>query len=364
MYNDLLDKKYLIIKNFIEKARAINLGEEFENYCTANKPDGDPQVPDSCAVRNYISFLELLTEKTTQVSSILGETVLPTCSYARVYKKGNILKNHSDKPHCEVSLSVHLKGDNKWPIYFGNDTKEYLDLEPGDAVLYFGCDINHGRDEYEGETYSQCFLHYVRSRGTYSNYYFHNNRGQKSLKESEYIKVYDNVVPDELCDMIIEEYKNDEWSEATIMKGEVEKSIRNCQNIGISQSYRISKNPEYRRKLDTNIFVCTSKALQYYMDDFEYVNIERDTGYDLLRYKEGEFYEEHIDSFIHHNRSISCSLMLNDDYDGGEFSFFKRKLKFKLKKGSVIMFPSNFMFPHEILPVQKGTRYSIVTWFV
>lgn len=134
--------------------------------------------------------------------------------------------------------------------------------------------------------------------------------------------------------------------------------------FGLSKSHRIFKNPEYRRKLDTNIFVCVSKALQYYTDDFENLNIQSDTGYDLLQYNEGQFYEEHIDSFKQQNRTLSCSLMLNDDYEGGEFSFFKRKLKFKLKKGSVIMFPSNFMFPHEILPVEKGTRYSIVTWFV
>ena len=36
----------------------------------------------------------------------------------------------------------------------------------------------------------------------------------------------------------------------------------------------------------------------------------------------------------------------------------------KLKKGDAIMFPSNFMYPHEIMPVTQGTRYSIITWFI
>jgi hypothetical protein len=57
-------------------------------------------------------------------------------------------------------------------------------------------------------------------------------------------------------------------------------------------------------------------------------------------------------------------LYLNNDYEGGEFAFFDRELKYKLKKGSCIMFPSNFMYPHEIMPVTSGTRYSIITWFV
>jgi predicted 2-oxoglutarate/Fe(II)-dependent dioxygenase YbiX len=65
-----------------------------------------------------------------------------------------------------------------------------------------------------------------------------------------------------------------------------------------------------------------------------------------------------------HPRSVSCSFALNDDYEGGEFAFFDRELKYKLKKGSILLFPSSFMYPHEIMPVTKGTRYSIVTWFI
>ena len=47
----------------------------------------------------------------------------------------------------------------------------------------------------------------------------------------------------------------------------------------------------------------------------------------------------------------------------GEFAFFNRELKYKLNQGDVIMFPSTFMYPHEIMPITKGTRYSIITWF-
>ena len=49
---------------------------------------------------------------------------------------------------------------------------------------------------------------------------------------------------------------------------------------------------------------------------------------------------------------------------GGEFSFFNNTLVYSLKKGSAIMFPSNFLYPHSVLPVINGTRYSIVTWFI
>ena len=45
-----------------------------------------------------------------------GLQLVPTYSYARAYKKGDILKRHSDRPSCEISTTVHLGGD-PWPIF-------------------------------------------------------------------------------------------------------------------------------------------------------------------------------------------------------------------------------------------------------
>ena len=56
--------------------------------------------------------------------------------------------------------------------------------------------------------------------------------------------------------------------------------------------------------------------------------------------------------------SVVCSL--NNDYSGGEFIMQGKKLDFK--KGDVLIFPSNFLFPHEVKPVKKGTRYSAISW--
>ena len=64
------------------------------------------------------------------------------------------------------------------------------------------------------------------------------------------------------------------------------------------------------------------------------------------------------------DRDLSTVLFLNNDFEGGEFAFFDREFKYKLEKGDALLFPSNFMYPHEVMPVTKGTRYSIVTWFI
>ena len=78
--------------------------------------------------------------------------------------------------------------------------------------------------------------------------------------------------------------------------------------------------------------------------------------------------KEHIDN-IHHSHGqkqgyphLTSLIFLNDDYEGGEFILCGEPLE--KKKGSAVVFPSNFMFPHEVQKVTSGNRYSIMTWIL
>jgi len=181
---------------------------------------------------------------------------------------------------------------------------------------------------------------------------------------SDYIIVINDAITPALCDAVLDEYKNcDDWISAVTASGQSD-AERQCSTIGISFENIIEKNKQIRKNLDVYLFTSASNVITKYKEKFPNCNIWEDSGYDLLRYKEGQFYKQHTDSYKILPRAVSCSFILNDDYEGGEFAFFDRKLKYKLKKGSCIMFPSNFMYPHEIMPVTSGTRYSIITWFV
>ena len=77
-----------------------------------------------------------------------------------------------------------------------------------------------------------------------------------------------------------------------------------------------------------------------------------------------EVYDNPEQPFLHGNtRKLSMSIVLNDEYEGGDFemSGLKEPLP-RLEKGSIIVFPS--FIDHRVTPVTKGTRYSLVTWFV
>lgn len=181
---------------------------------------------------------------------------------------------------------------------------------------------------------------------------------------SDYIIVMPDVLRKDLIEAIYHEYIfSNEWIPATVKKG-VDTSIRKCSIIGISFDSIIEKNKLTRKIIDAEIHTCTKKIIAKYQGVFPNLAIETDSGYDMLKYETGGFYTTHTDSYKTVPRAVSCSLILNDDYEGGEFAFFNRELTYKLKKGSCIVFPSNFMYPHEIMPVTSGTRYSIITWFV
>lgn len=180
---------------------------------------------------------------------------------------------------------------------------------------------------------------------------------------TDYIVVLDNIIPTDLIKAIEREYiKSNDWILATTVSGE-KKHIRNCSTIGISFSSIIQKNLVLRTSIDNEIHTATQKIIAKYRGKFSNLTINSDTGYELLRYETGQFYTQHTDSFPTIPRILSCSIVLNDDYEGGEFAFFDQEVKYKVPKGSAILFPSNFMYPHEIMPVTSGTRYSIVTWF-
>ena len=123
---------------------------------------------------------------------------MPTYSYARVYKKGDELRRHKDRPSCEISTTVHLGGD-PWPIFIDdtgadNVIDEYknihkpnapagtrVDLEIGDMLVYSGCELEHWREPFEGDSCGQVFLHYNNIYGEFKDINIFDGRDKLGL---------------------------------------------------------------------------------------------------------------------------------------------------------------------------------------
>lgn len=164
----LITNNYLHIPKFISKENALDLAKQFKDHADKFNLLGDSQVPISRGMHNFIPFVRLLVEKIPHVSELIDEPVLPTYSYARIYERNAVLERHRDRAACEISITLNLNKDHEWPIYFQKPDKSEIgiDLEPGDAILYLGCQADHWRLRFNGTEYAQVFLHYVRSYGS------------------------------------------------------------------------------------------------------------------------------------------------------------------------------------------------------
>lgn len=177
---EIIKNNYLHVPGFITEEEAHLLSEEFKAHCKKLNIQSDPQVLNSYGTNDFLPSIKLLVKKIPYVNELLGEEVLPTYTYARVYKYGSVLQRHRDRPACEISFTLNLAKDIDWPIYFqrpdGSETS--LELNPGDAAFYLGCQADHWRHEFKGEEHVQLFLHYVRANGPKSWAFFDKCRQQ------------------------------------------------------------------------------------------------------------------------------------------------------------------------------------------
>ena len=107
----------------------------------------------------------------SEVSRYTGEDVCYTYSYYRFYQKGDVLKKHTDRKSCDISATVYLGSDTSnldypysWPFFVKHEKEDLeIHLNPGDIVLYRGCDLPHWRNECECLIHGQVFLHYNKN---------------------------------------------------------------------------------------------------------------------------------------------------------------------------------------------------------
>ena len=127
----------------------------------------DQQVPNTYSHYGDL-VMETLLQKVKPVMEKQTKLKLSeTYSYARIYKKGDVLARHKDRYSCEISTTLNLGGD-EWPIYLDPTGKEgqagiKVDLKPGDMLIYSGCDLEHWREEFTGKDCGQVFFHYNRA---------------------------------------------------------------------------------------------------------------------------------------------------------------------------------------------------------
>jgi len=181
------------------------------------------------------------------------------------------------------------------------------------------------------------------------------------LEIKDYIKVYDNIIEYQTLSNILRYANTLDFNAATVgSNNDVRLDIRNTYSYGLSNLSEKLTDVHWNAYF-VYIFDLTFKR---YQKEFNHAHFNQIETVEILKYNEGGFYKNHVDHFWSHPRTLSGILLLNNDYEGGEFIFDLKneKVQFPQNVGDCLIFPSNFMFPHRVNKITKGTRYALIAW--
>ena len=189
------EEGYFVIRNLVDPEKLICDVPEIRGQMhywgkkehEFNYVPDEQQVSGSLARYNVPEYKPVHLEIKSKLEDAIGKKLFPTYFYDRFYFVGQELKMHTDRDACEISVSVHIGTNTKKPWPFKIRTcygmEASLELNPGDGLLYKGCERPHWREPLESKYgkfvnrirkwlkkeddtyYHQVFFHYVLANG-------------------------------------------------------------------------------------------------------------------------------------------------------------------------------------------------------
>lgn len=338
--------------------------DETKELCTILKKhtgsSTDVQVPGSIAFYSPPCTNILLGLLRDRISKECEKKLLPCYSYGRIYKNGNELKKHRDRPACEYSVTINLYQTNEWPIFMDG---EPLNLMPGDGCVYEGCKVEHWRETFKGEEYVQIFLHYVDADGPYKSQAFDaENTGHRTDIRFKFTTLNLNldrwwrsfcVFSKKECEQIIDDFSLAKREKALVDEGTDDPKIRRSEVMWIPKT---TDHEWIYNRIMTVVAEANSTFFNVditeLIEDIQYT--EYDSGY-------SGHYDWHIDVGGNKcSRKLSVSIQLSDPstYEGGRLEFDRDEANDE--RGCAVVFPSYKR--HRVTPVTRGKRCALVAW--
>lgn len=183
------------------------------------------------------------------------------------------------------------------------------------------------------------------------------------------ILVYHDVLPKDLniidrLENVMNANNQYNWQEAFVGYRQRMPEYRDCVDFKFKKTDIAHDQSEASKSLQDIWQDCYDKqapAVEDYCKRFNINNLRYWEAFNYIRYGEGQHFQEHHDHGFSYNCTVSLVTYLNDDYEGGEIFFRLQGLNYKPKAGDTVIFPSNFMYPHQAKVVTKGVKYSLVT---
>jgi len=175
-----------------------NAGKSFDSF--AKLHDLSKHQTADISGHFYRPLTTFLWGLTPIMSEITGADLLPSYDFFRIYQKDDICRVHADRPSCEhsVSLTLAYSDDLTWPLEvgstrvttvdpcvenFGDEPYSSIEMQPGDAVLYRGIELRHGRTLPNPNRWSaHLFLFWVERDGEFKQHAFDEERLRSELR--------------------------------------------------------------------------------------------------------------------------------------------------------------------------------------
>jgi len=187
------------------------------------------------------------------------------------------------------------------------------------------------------------------------------------MEIKNFIKIYDDAISYTTLSNIIRFANVSKFQETQVGADEtarVDFNIRKTFTLPLTQNNNSLTNVHWANLLAN---VIRNYLLKYQQDlnilDYSFKQI---SNIEILKYQNTGFYTWHVDHFADIPRTMSCILLLNNDYEGGNLCFRNPdgsgEWEVEVRPNRMIVWPSIFLYPHTVKPVTKGTRYSVVAW--
>lgn len=378
---------YVHLPGLLKTEDCARLNSVLQDLVDAGKCTLDAQCPNSPSVSGLPEFDSLLEQLAPYFEEASGKKLLPTYSYARLYQNGEVLKPHTDRPACEISVTITLGSDGTvWPIYMAdpategfsvavgkdeNDVETFasninsVSLSVGDAVLYRGGEKIHWRNKFSGEWCAQVFLHYVDANGAHTDQKYdgrkslsHHTVAETKVADDIYYWTFDDVLNHAQCaDFVSSMESCNATHPAGIGSGDggvVNKSVRDVGRICIPSHAMIAT------MMAGYGFLANKQSWKF--------DVTHHNQTDYLRYDTKGHYKPHLDTFMFPGepecRKLTVLFFLNDDFEGGRLflQLGSERIYPPQAAGTVLVFPSFLL--HGVEPVTAGVRRSVVTWLV
>jgi len=183
------------------------------------------------------------------------------------------------------------------------------------------------------------------------------------VKPNSFIFEIKDALPDFLCDDMVARF---ETNEADQYKGRVGSAMNSNSSLKKTTDL-IASGKDHWKDVDNNLFRSLAMALKDFKEIYPYfgdMSRFKDMGYNLQRYREGEYYHWHVDADNKElaPRQLVALWYLNDVEEGGETDFVFQDASVTPEKGKLMLFPPFWTHEHRAGVVTKGVKYIATTW--